>query len=181
MAQPSVAAEVNAVDAVPPPSRAISSSADDGRSLRHRSVAKLSAEEPDAEEPACPICGGLGSATTLVYPTPVFQLFILGQLHTTASVRVTTQVARRVREDRQIEPHEHRVVVVGRGRCRRSLRPPNRSCPLPPRRRPTSMRTGVASGMDPSSYIPVYPAFKTFDRAHPKAPGPRCKQNGHPS
>ena len=30
---------------------------------------------------------GLGSATTLVYPTPVFQLFILGQLHTTASVR----------------------------------------------------------------------------------------------
>ena len=54
VAQPSVAAEVNAVDAVPPSSRAISSSADDGRSLRHRSIAKPSAEEPDAEEPARP-------------------------------------------------------------------------------------------------------------------------------
>ena len=60
VAQPSVAAEDNAVDAVPPPSRAISSSADDGRSLRHRRVAKPSAEEPDAEEPACPDLWGAG-------------------------------------------------------------------------------------------------------------------------
>ena len=46
VAQPSVAAEVNAVD--------------DGRSLRHRRVAKPSAEEPDAAEPARPDLWGAG-------------------------------------------------------------------------------------------------------------------------
>ena len=46
VAQPSVAAEVNA--------------ADDGRSLRHRRVAKPSTEEPDAAEPARPDLWGAG-------------------------------------------------------------------------------------------------------------------------
>ena len=71
VAQPSVAAEVNAVDAVPPPSRAISSSADDGRSLRHRRVAKPSAEEPDAEEPACPDLWGAGVSNDPGLPDPM--------------------------------------------------------------------------------------------------------------
>ena len=42
------------MEAVSPSPRAISSPADDGGSLRHRRVAKPSAEEPDAEEPARP-------------------------------------------------------------------------------------------------------------------------------
>ena len=60
VAQPSVAAEVNAVDAVPPPSRAISSSANDGHPLGRARVAKPSVEEPDAEEPARPDLWGAG-------------------------------------------------------------------------------------------------------------------------
>ena len=60
VAQPSVAAEVDAVEAVSPPPRAVSSSADDGRPLRHRRVAKPSAEEPDAAEPARPDLWGAG-------------------------------------------------------------------------------------------------------------------------
>ena len=69
VAQPSVAAEVDTVEAVSPPPRAVSSSADDGRSLRHRKVAKPSTEEPDAADTLRPDLWGLGSATTLVYPT----------------------------------------------------------------------------------------------------------------
>ena len=60
VAQPSVVAEVDAVEAVSPPPRAVSASADDGRPLRHRRVAKPSAEEPDAAEPARPDLWGAG-------------------------------------------------------------------------------------------------------------------------
>ena len=56
VAQPSVAAEVNAVD--------------DGRSLRHRRVAKPSAEEPDAAEPARPDLWGAGVSNDPGLPDP---------------------------------------------------------------------------------------------------------------
>ena len=71
VAQPAVAKAGDAMDTVPPSPRALSASTDDGEALGHPSVAKPSVEEPDAEEPARPDLGGAGSATTLVYPTPI--------------------------------------------------------------------------------------------------------------
>ena len=110
VAQPSVAAEVNAVTRqVPPPSRAISSSADDGRSLRHRRVAKPSAEEPDAEEPACPDLWGAGVSNDPGLPDPVAehlldrrsQALALIENHQQTLRRIETAVDQRTKEGRQ--------------------------------------------------------------------------------
>ena len=60
VAQPSVAEEIDAVEAVPPPPRAIPSPANDGHPLGRARVAKPSVEEPDAEEPARPDLWGAG-------------------------------------------------------------------------------------------------------------------------
>ena len=62
VAPPSVAEEIDAVEAVPPPPRAIPSPANDGHPLGRARVAKPSVEEPDAEGSSRQGCNPAGAS-----------------------------------------------------------------------------------------------------------------------